>query len=109
MSEVPDPLAGIPDRVTVRLDDDLRSRIAAFMRANDVEQLASAVRIALDAGLGRLEELEQDFIKRLIKEGFNSGYHTFFERLAQVAAEIRAETKQGSVQKLPPLERHNRK
>lgn len=108
MTEAPDPLAGIPDRVTVRLDDDLRSRIHAFMRANDVDQIATAIRVALDAGLGRLEELEQDFLKRLIREGLSSGYHTLFERLSQVVAEIHAEAKQGPAWRLPPLQRHRR-
>lgn len=105
MAEVPDPLAGIPDRVTVRLDDDLRSRIAAFMRANDLDQLATAIRIALDAGLGRLEELEQDFLKRLIKEGLNTGWHALFERLSQISAEINADTTQGPAWRVPPPER----
>lgn len=108
MTEVPDPLAGVPDRVTVRLDDDLRSRLVAFMHTNDVDQLASAIRIGLDAGLGRLEELEQDFLKRLIKEGVSSGYHALFEKLSQAVAEIHADTRQKPVQKLPPPERHNR-
>src|SRR4051812_48388736 len=102
MAEVPDPLAGVPDRVTVRLDDDLRSRIIAFMRANDVEQYASAIRIAMDSGLGRLEALEEDFLKRLIKEGVSSGYHALFEKLSQAVAEIHADTKQSAAQKLVP-------
>jgi hypothetical protein len=82
----------VPASVHVRLDDEQRLRIAAWIAANDVEQISTAFRALLDLGLTRAESVGPELMKRMVREGFTHGYGAFLERLSPLIAEMKAET-----------------
>lgn len=83
----------VPERVSVRLDEEQRARIAAWMTTNDVEQISTALRSMIDLGAARAEQILDTLSKRMVREGFTHGYSVFLERLAPLLEEMKAETR----------------
>lgn len=90
---MPVTVASVPERVSVRLDDEQRARIAAWMNAYGITQVSTAVRSVLDLGLSQADQLNPNLARRMIREGFMQGYSTLIERLAPLIAEMQAETR----------------
>lgn len=69
-----------PRAATVRLDDETRALVQAYMTRNDVT-FSSAVRVLVALGASKVETLEADFVRATIREGVIAGAGAIKERL----------------------------
>ena len=73
-------------RVDVRLEEDVWKRVARFMHANGLEGPSACVKVLVELGLSRVEEIEPSLRSAAVREGLRQGKKQLKHRLAKILA-----------------------
>jgi hypothetical protein len=95
------PINPIQDRITIRLDDELRARLFEYMQLNGIDQVSTVIRIALDVGITRLHDIPDDFQRRVFKEAITQAKAEFLTRMESSATEMLSGIRSSKPEQLP--------
>lgn len=77
-------------RVDVRLEEDVWRRAVKFMRENDLDGPSACVKVLVELGLSRADQLEAGLRSAALREGLRQGKKKFNEIAERLSSRARS-------------------